>query len=380
MRIGIDALAVEPNRHSGGKTYTLELIDALASHQTSNAVIVWVAAQSRHLFDLGLSNLKIISVPLDNRSRVHRVLCEQLVLPLMLDRCHVVDVFQFPLNTVSWLITRGVPSIVTIHDTSVFFYAHYYPAFIPRTRSVYLRKMLRISAHAANAVVTASQFSKAEICEHTNVDPGKVFVVHSGCPSLVQPDERTVASILKRCDLSRPYVFTVAATTKHKNLDRLVRAFSVARHGGRLDHHLVIAGIPGRGLDDLRDLISTRGLADIVHFLELVDNTVLSALYRGAEAFVLPSLYEGFGFPLLEAMQFGIPIASSNAASLPEVGGPACLYFDPYDEEDMAHSIELILTDGSLRRILLENARVRVKEFSWARAAREMMAVYHSCI
>ncbi|MBW2059619.1 MAG: glycosyltransferase family 4 protein, partial [Deltaproteobacteria bacterium] len=258
--------------------------------------------------------------------------------------------------------------VITLHDLSFFRYPHVFP---PSLR-VWKRIMARFSVWKAQLVICVSRFTANEAAAILKTRQEKLRVIPLGVKELNRPFLRKVAEGEKP---DTPYLLYVGTLEPRKNLIRLVKATALLWEQG-LKYPLIMAGRKGWLYQGLFDLIDSLGLGDHVRFLGHVSQDGLSSLYRNAEVFVYPSVYEGFGLPPLEAMSCGTPVVVSNRSSLPEVCGDAACYVDPFDEGDMARGILSVLQDDNLRRILVEKGFERVKLFSWENAARETIRVY----
>lgn len=255
-------------------------------------------------------------------------------------------------------LLRHIPGVVTVHDLA--FEAH--PRdFAPRTGAKY-RAFTPRAVRCAQRVICVSRWTAADVCRRYGVDEERLVVVPNG-PSLPLGDREPPAG--------GPYVLAVGDLRAKKNLVRLVRAFRALREQG-LEHRLVLAG-PEAG--EGARLRAEAGDAP-VELTGWLDDDALDALLRGADALVHPSLYEGFGIVLVEAMARGVPVVCSTATALPETAGDAAAYFDPVDEAALAGTLRDVLEDRALRERLVAAGLQRAARFSWARTARETAAVY----
>jgi glycosyltransferase involved in cell wall biosynthesis len=210
-------------------------------------------------------------------------------------------------------------------------------------------------------------------------DPGRVTVAHLGVDPALKPvrDPDTLASICRKYGISPPYVLYLGTLQPRKNLVRLIEAF---REIGKSTNgpsavQLVLAGKKGWLCDDILARAKALGIGEQVVLTGYVEEVDLAALYSGAELFVMPSLYEGFCLPVLEAMACGTPVVCSNVSSLPKVAGEAALLFDPRNVRAMAEAIERVLANTDLRRSLVARGYARARSFTWARCAEQVLAV-----
>ena len=176
----------------------------------------------------------------------------------------------------------------------------------------------------------------------------------------------------KKFGIKRDYILFVGTLQPRKNIERLVEAFSKLKNK---ELELVIVGKKGWQYEEILAAPSKFGVSERVKFLDFVENKDLPSLYKNALCFVLPSLYEGFGLPVLEAMKFGCPVLTSNVSSLPEAGGDAAIYFDPTSAEDIAKSLQLVINDEGLRKEMIKKGYNQVKKFSWEKTAKETLKV-----
>ena len=297
---------------------------------------------------------------------------EQLTVPLDLRRAKV-DLFHAPHYVVSPLV--GCPVVVTIHDCIHLRFPQYLPN---RMAHVYARTFMSIAARRATRIITVSQASKDDIQHYLHAPAEKIEVIHNGLDPryLLPPDEASVANVRERFILNAPFILYAGNIKPHKNVERLIDAFAMLREDGHQDLKLLIIGDELSKYPGIRRLVHRHHLHAHVRFLGFVPDATLAALYRLASIFVFPSLFEGFGFPPLEAMASGTPVITSNVSSLPEVVDDAAILIDPLDPAALAAAMSRVLGDDALRADLIRRGRLRVGAFSWARAAASTRAVY----
>lgn len=267
------------------------------------------------------------------------------------------------------------PTVVTIHDCIHLRFPEYLPS---RAAFAYAHTMIRLAARKADRVLTVSDASKRDILHYTGVAPEKVVVVHNGLDArfATVPDAEAVDRVRQRFQLDHPFVLYVGNIKPHKNLERLIAAFASMRADGPDGLKLVVIGDETSKHPGLRQAVHRHRLDKHVRFFGFQPAATLVTFYRLARAFVFPSLYEGFGLPPLEAMANGTPVVTSNVSSLPEVAGNAALLVDPYDVASIADGIRRAVTDEALRADLITKGHARAREFSWARAAADTLAIY----
>ncbi len=279
-------------------------------------------------------------------------------------RKQYLDVFFSP--THYGLLFAPCPEVISILDVSY----KYFPELFKKKDLVQLALWGGYSVRHASKIVAISESSKNDIIKEYKVPPTKVAVVHLGIKN-ARESKMTKKELFEKYSIEEPYILFVGTLQPRKNIVRLVEAFS------RMDMNmkLVIIGRRGWKFEEILEAPARFGVKEQVLFLEDVTDENLPEFYKNAELFVLPSLYEGFGLPILEAMKYGCPVATSNISSLPEAGGDAAIYFDPENVDDMAHAIEKVLSDKKLRGGMIKKGHDQVKKFSWEKSAREVLKV-----
>ena len=268
---------------------------------------------------------------------------------------------------------RGQRLVVTVHDLA--FVRH--PELFPRDWRLLFRAGLRAVALRADAVLVPSAFTAEELRRHSDVDPARVHVTPLAS-SLPVDGVADVNAALERLGVPRPYVLSVGTLEPRKNHARLVRAYRRLAAEGR-PQALVLNGPDGWLDDELRRELAAEGPGRVVRTRDLGAGD-LDALYRGADVFAYPALYEGFGLPVLEALARGVPAVASAASSIPEVAGQAALLVDPLDEDAIAHALARILDDAALADELRRLGPERSAAFSWRETARATLRVYRHVV
>jgi glycosyltransferase involved in cell wall biosynthesis len=287
------------------------------------------------------------------------------------------DLFWSPWNYAKYLPDRG-PIVVTIHDV--------FPLVFPdrRWRRVLVRRKVerrfRTMAEVADLVLTDSQFTRGELHRWLGIPDERIRVIPLAADDFAAGDPVEARELVRRIGIDGPYVLFVGAGEGRKNLRRLVQALGLVRKRYAVECRLVLAG-PKNTLDRIgADLLHDAAVRGAVQAVGEVDEPTLRALYRSASVFALPSLYEGFGLPVLEAMASGTPVVASSATSIPEVAGDAALYFDPLNVEEMADQMQRVLTNDPLRKQLIARGHLRAARFSWNETARATHAAFSDVV
>lgn len=381
MLIGIDASRAAVGQRTGTETYSRCLIRALIELRSEHRFRLYTngAPQVPGVPELPAAAVRAIPFP---RLWTHiRLSAEMLTRP--------PDVLFVPAHVLPLIHPRR--SVVTVHDLG---YLRYPDAHRPRDRR-YLDWSTRWNAQQATLVLADSQATKDDLVQAYAVARDKIRPVYLGRDETLGPvrDPDALAVVRERFGITGRYLLYVGTLQPRKNLARVIEAFArvtaaspaLGRAGeqpegrprdrGATDLQLVLAGKRGWLYDDLFALTARLGLANRVIFPGYVADADLPALLSGAVAFVFPSLYEGFGFPVLEAGACEVPVITSNTSSLPEVAGDAALLVDPHDVDAIAAAMARLIAEPDLRAELIRRGRENIKRFSWEKCARETLAV-----
>jgi glycosyltransferase involved in cell wall biosynthesis len=376
LKIGIDVLWVRPGLNGGGEIFIRSLVAALAEMDRSNEYHLFVTPRNAHLF-AGLPDsfrLVVCRFPGGRFELFSRLAWEQSVLKLQARR-RKLDVMHFPGN----LVPAGfpVPAVLTVHDFSSLFYRERLNVKLRPTLRLLDRERLA-SCVRARFVAPISRATADEVLRRTNVDPARVRVVHLAPREMDVPSLEDARTTLQRYGIRDPFILSVATLNHHKNLVRLLEAYAAVRAETEAMPPLVLVGGAGTASSALASELDRLGITESVVRPGYVPDEDIPAFYRGAELYVIPSLYEGFGMPLAEAASCGTPVLSSNAACLPEVGGDAAHYFDPWNVEDMAAALRRVLASPELRRELGSRGPAQAARFTWSGNAAGMLELYRA--
>ncbi len=279
-----------------------------------------------------------------------------------------LDVFFNPTHYAPLFL--NCPLVISILDVSY----KYFPELFKKKDLYKLSLWGKYSVKKAASILTISNSSKDDIIKEYKVSGHKIHVIPVGIKDI---NERKMSKeeFIKKHKISNPYVLFVGTLQPRKNVKRLIEAFSKQENQ---DLDLVLVGKKGWNYEDILNTPKELGIEDRVYFLEDVSNEDLPSFYKYAECFVLPSLYEGFGLPVLEAMRYGCPVITSDVSSLPEAGGDAALYCDPEDTDSIASKMTELLASKKLQEKLVKKGYEHVKKFSWEKSAKEVLNVLES--
>ncbi len=363
MRIGLNLLYLIPDVVGGTQTYATGLIGGLRQLQTHYAFTLFVNREGARLFPDEGSLFQKVICPVDAKNRFGRYGFEQIRLKDYILRHHIDLLHSLAYTSPVFL---PCPAVVTIHDLNFKMAGHDMPFYRRWALGIFVRQAMRRS----EKIITVSEFSRQEILKAYHVAPDKVIVTHEAADvvDLPIPSQKRFGDDWPS---TQPYIVAFSSVTANKNIPRLVEAFVEAKKNGGLAHQLVLIG--HRPLNG--PVASHQHHPDIIWTGYLSRQDVFDVLRR-ADFMVFPSLYEGFGLPLLEAMAAGLPVLCSSAASLPEVAGGAALYFDPLSVGDLAGKMILLGGQAGLKASLREKGLKNLKRFSWKKTAAETVAVY----
>ncbi len=365
MRIAIDARKLHD---FGVGTYVRNLVHWLARLDSETEFIMFCRRDDcEHIEGLG-PNFRPVPVRSSNYS-----VAEQLTVPLSLIRSRA-DLFHAP----HYVLPALTPcrSIVTIHDCIHLMFPQYLPG---RLAHRYAQVAFWLAANRSARIFTVSEASKRDILRFFSIPSDKVDVIYNAIDDRFNhtPIEADMQRVRERYQLHDRFLLYSGNVKPHKNLERLIDAFNRLRQSGLDNIKLLITGGEISRYATLRRAVHHYNLDHHVRFLGFLSVETLAILYRLADAFVFPSLYEGFGLPPLEAMASGTPVLTSNISSLPEVVGDAALLIEPYDPASIAEGLGRVLCDNALRERLVDRGRRRAAAFSWEASVKRVLATYH---
>jgi glycosyltransferase involved in cell wall biosynthesis len=367
--MNISIFAPMTGRQSGGpETYEAQLIRALCSLGGGHRYEVYCINREG-------SRILGESVPGLNVHTLHpriRWISVPFVLPMQLLR-RPADLLH-----ATYVAPPYVPGklVFTLHDLSPFSHPEFYPPAI-RFR---LQKGFASSIRRAQAILCVSEFTRQHLVKEFPSAASKAYVTHHGLDPAFRhiQDRAEVGRCLDRYGLRGSYLLCAGKLQARKNTVRVLEAFALLRKNTKLEHKLVMAGRKMWTSDEFYPLIERLNLKDHVIVTGHAPQEDLPLLYNGADALVFPSLFEGFGFPVLEAMACGCPVLTSTVTSLPEIAGEAAVLVDPYRPEAIAEGIERLVTDTVLRKELIRKGFEQARQFTWEKTAKQVLGVYET--
>jgi glycosyltransferase involved in cell wall biosynthesis len=371
LHIAIDAHSVGAQL-GGNESYATHLIEALAEIDQDNCYFLYVTKQAAlDRFDNRWSNFKVIrTLPHTPLVRIPLTLSKEL-------RHHRVDLLHVQYTAPPF---PPCPVVVTIHDLSF----EHLPETFKRRSVAQLRFTVRRSARRAARILTSSEFSRRDIVETYGIEPDRVALTPLAAPTYFAPvlNETKLKDIRESYGIAREYILSLGSIQPRKNLVRLIDAYLCLRRERPQSKlpQLVLAGKRGWLDNEIFRAADREGCGGDILFTGYVPERDLPALFSGAISFVYPSIFEGFGLPVIEAMQCGAPVIAGNRTSLPEVVGDAGWLFDPFDTKALCDALRQVIDDRELRERLRQKGLKQAKKFNWRSTAELTLQAYQEAI
>jgi len=366
--IGLDARKIQD---FGIGTYVRNLVRSLAALDRENRYVLLVRPADREALPELPENFRTVVESSPVYSPRELVALSWRLFRLQLDLYHATH----------YVLPAVVPSrvVVTIHDIIHLLY----PEFLPSGLAfLYAQRMIHRSLTRGDRIIAVSQNTKSDLMEYFDVDGKKIQVVYNGVEERFR--ERLPEDELERrlaaAEIVRPYLLFVGNPKPHKNLDNVVQAYARARRMAQFDAPLVCVGDKTGADAKIRQRAQYLGLADRVHLLGHVADELLPAIYQGAALFLYPTLYEGFGLPVVEAMASGVAVITSNTSALKEIAEGYAHLVDPLDVDGMAKAIARCMADDEHRAALAKLGARRAEDFRWDETARRTLAIYRAAL
>jgi glycosyltransferase involved in cell wall biosynthesis len=376
MKVGISSFAGDAGK-SGISQYMINIFKRLPELSGEDEYVLFMTRSDREYFETGQARVKIVAYPDWIGSPVVNILWHLIWLPIALAKFRCDCVFMPAGNRrLGWWY--GVPSISTVHDLSQLHVEGKYDPF----RMFYIKRVLPRMMKRLDHIAAVSKATRRDLVTHVGIDPECIDVVYNGAElESYQPRDKTEAAkrVRQQLDVDTPYIlYTARLEHPGKNHVRLIKAFAQLKKESNVPHQLVLAGSPWYGAEAIYAAVRSFGVEQHVCFPGFVPNAELPSLYAGADLFVFPSLFEGFGIPLLEAMASGIPLCASNVASIPEVVRDAGLLFDPANTDEIQQAMATLLADKKLSTRLVKRGIHQASLFSWDDSARQLLSIIHA--
>lgn len=373
MIIGIDASRAYYHQRTGTENYTYQLIHQLADKKLEKQITLYTKE--------GLSEREYQSLSKSDNIKVKKIALPRLWTQIGLSTeilKRPPDVLFVPAHTIPIMRRPGQKTVVTIHDLG----AKYLEAYHKLPQRLYLNKTTEYIARHASHIIAVSQSTKSDLMAQLNVPGNRITVVYEGYnKKQFKPiAENQIEQSHKKYKIKTPYFLYVGTIQPRKNLARLIKAYAKYYHSTKSTDntkvaHFYLAGKSGWLNDEIFKAPQTYDVKEAVQFLDYIDEEDLPSLYAGATALLYPSLYEGFGLPIIESMACGTPVLTSNRSSTKEIGANAAYLVDPENIEQITIGIKRLAQEQELRQKLIQLGLEHVKHFSWEKCASETLAV-----
>jgi len=360
MIIGVDGNEANVNERVGVSVYTLKLLEYFKRTSDKNTQFIVYLRESPNT-----------DLPVENKYFKYKIVRGshfwiRFFLPLHLFFNRNINIFFAPAHYSPSFCP--VPIVVTIHDLAYY----YYPNEFLKKDLYKLQNWTKTSVTKAKQIIAVSKTTKKDLHKFYSLNDSKVQVIYNGYEK--KHSLPFLKNTAKLSVTNKPFLLYVGTLQPRKNVITLIKAFNVVKKTIP-DLELIIAGKKGWLFNEIFTLVEELGLENCVYSTGFVTDQQLAYLYQNARCLILPSLYEGFGLPILEAMSFSCPVISSFSASLPEIGGNACLYFDPNNIDDLVEKIQQLLTNQQQCSELIQKEKLRIREFSWSRCGTQTLEI-----
>lgn len=376
MRIGIDCRTIlNPGlgEVAGVGHYTYFLVKHLLEIDKENEYVLFFDYRMPDAGEFEQANTKIWRFPFSQYKKFLPFSYSHMLITAMILK-NRLDVFHSPANVIP--LSYPKTAVITVHDLAIYKNPAWFPGQIFSTKLLVPQSLKR-----AKHIIAVSESTKRDIQRIFSIPASKITVIYEA--PFVQPinvKDRNV-DVVKKYRLNHPFLLFVGTIDVRKNIGPLVRAFTDLRKNPRFKNiELLLAGGKGHKADEILEDIRPQMRAGAVRYLGYTTHNEKLALYRKAEGFIFPSLYEGFGLPVVEAMRLGVPVITSNVSSLPEIAGDAALLVDPSDGKGMTKAMAKLLSNPALRTSLVRRGHDQAKKFDWEKAASETLAVYTKAV
>tara|TARA_B100000315_G_scaffold179848_1_gene168674 strand:- start:837 stop:1955 length:1119 start_codon:yes stop_codon:yes gene_type:complete len=369
MKLGFDARCLIGQQTGVGRYLSNLVSNMLITEDRKNDYILYVSdSDNNQMFK---HNSSILMKELKSPTLLWKHI--RLPISLAIDK---VDLVHSPSYTAP--LMTSCKSVVTIHDV---IYANH-PEWCSKRQYLRFKHLVRIAAKYSDAVIVDSNATRREVLHLTEVPEHKIHVIYLAADSIYHPikDENKYEYLQDKYKFKGNYVLFVGSIHPRRNIHRFLKAFSILKKEKQIPHKILLTGLVLDYNKELGNLIESLNLIDCVKQLGFIPDEDLIGLYSFADLFIYPSLYEGFGLPVIEAMACGTPVITSNISSLPEVSGDAAVLVDPYNIQEMAEAMGNILSSSTLREKLIEKGFERVKHFHWEKTAKETLNVYNQVL
>ncbi len=367
MIIGFDGSRAFSKDKTGTENYSFQLLSHLAKIDTENSYLVYIRPGSSANKEHWPENFKFIKIPYSRLWTQAGLAIQTFKDPL--------DLLFVPAHTYPLIRKPGLKIIMTVHDLG----AEYLPMMHNLKQRLYLSWITNYQLSSASKLIAVSKATKQDLLDKANIDPSKIEVIYEGVNDLGvnKFSSDTLVDIFNKFDIQkRKYFLFVGTIQPRKNLDRIIKSFAAFVKIYNSNLKLVIVGGKGWQYEPILALPKKLGINSQVEFIGRVKDDELKLLYKYAIALIYPSLFEGFGLPILEAFSNSCPVLTSKYSSMPEVAGEAAILVDPYKTENILEGLIKLSEDDTLRDILIQRGKIQLERFNWQKTAQQTLKLF----
>jgi len=381
MRIAIDSLFLYSSPNTGISVYTNELIKQFSSLENMEVIVFYAGnnKQEIQMIKERLNGVKYQLRQVNLHGRIVRGLWSIIDYPNISKYLKDVDIYHSPFFILLGL-SKLQKTVITIHDVFPFQYPHFFPFF---TRIAHIQRLKKIKGKICKNnnihIIVNSNSTQKDVIKLLEIPLERITKIYLGISEVFTGYTKSEQDIkiLERHGICKPYILSVGSLNPRKNIKRLIDAFEMNKNAGNFPHKLVLVGTAGWLNQELLSRIKKN--QDIIP-VGAVPEKDLPIIYGNSNLFVFPSLYEGFGLPIIEAMSCRVPVITSNVSSMPEIADSSAYLINPYDYKDIAKSIKEVLKNHNLRKELIKKGMERSLKFSWNKMAQQTLSVYNKLI
>lgn len=378
MRVGIDARFITRQPRRGIGNYSLNLVLELIKKNPQIDFILYIAVpDTENILPQGAN------VRLCHLSSFGYPFWEQIALPRAAKRDNL-DILHCLGNTAPLFLDHSIKLVLSLMDVMFLQSGEFVPVpsnYYQALGRLYRKAVVPTCTRAADQVITISEFSKQDILDKIRgLEESRLHVTYLSCDAIFKENSERQMPLIPAMSEKQSYIFALGAEDPRKNTLRVVKAYLNIIKNNAINEHLVISGYANWENSASHRAVIEANATDKVHFLSFIKIEELAGLYRSASFFIYPSLYEGFGIPIVEAFSSCCPLIASDLTSIPEVAGDAAILIDPNDQGSMEESMLEMLSNKELRRSLIELGKKRAQKFSWELAAEKTTSIYKLCM
>ncbi|OCT10707.1 hypothetical protein A8709_22995 [Paenibacillus pectinilyticus] len=367
MNIGINLLRFDPTKNIGGNyTYAFNIVQSLIQNK-SNMYYLFLTDRNKEMFAFKADNIKCICLK-SKKNIISKIFAENLFIEKQIKHLEL-EIFFSPCFLLPFRKLK-IKSVVTIHDLN---FRHFSQGFF---KDIYKNILYRLTIRNSSAITTVSEFTKLDLCSFVPGFEGKIKVVYNGCNMTLESfDKSNHDSFERRYSIDYPY-FLAISHYEHKNAELAIKAFALSKDKLSEQHQLIITGARHKLKEKLKTIAREEKVEKDIVFIDYVENEYIQSMYYGAKLFLFPSLFEGFGIPVIESMNMGCPVIASNNSSIPEVVGDAGILLDTGDVSQWSRFIIELSSNNDKMTSLREKGFLRASMFNWNESAIELMKIF----